>query len=127
MKIWNPEALGTHLFTRIQNLTHVAPAACSDAGTVAWLCLMATRVRESKNDLQAGLSVSRTAKFSVVQVEGTRAAIAMADASDVVMSEAPKKAVADGAKPSKKGGGKQKGGASSTSTAEAPAKKGERS
>lgn len=83
---------------------------------------MATWVRESINDLQPGLSVSRTSRFSVLKVEGPRAA--MADAADVVMSEAPK-AVAD-AKPSKKGGGKQKGGAASSATAEAPAKKGRR-
>ena len=84
---------------------------------------MASWVRESLNDLQPGLSVTRTAKFSVLNVGGTRAA-SMADAADVVMSEAPK-AVPD-AKASKKGGGKQKGGAASSTAAEAPAKKGRR-
>eukprot|EP00752_Nemacystus_decipiens_P004015 g3678.t1 len=45
----------------------------------------------------------------------------MADAADVVMSEAPK--AAPEAKPSKKGGGKQKGAAAPSASAEAPAKK----
>lgn len=86
--------------------------------------LMATWVRESLNDLQPGLSVSRTSKFSVLNVQGTRAAMVDAADVDVVMSEAPKKAAAAaGAKPSKKGGGK---GAASGATAEAPAKKGGR-
>lgn len=83
--------------------------------------LMATWVREYLADLQPGLSVARTAKFSVLNVDGIKAA-KMADAADVVMSEAPK-AVPD-TKPSKKGGGKQKGGAAPSGTAEAPAKKG---
>lgn len=112
------------LFTCISRHTGAPGSRCGDhtgrSLTLGLRLLMATWLRESLNDLQSGLSVSRTAKFSVLNVGGTGAA-SMADAADVVMSEAPK--AATDAK-LKKGAGKQKGGADSSTTAEAPAKKG---